>query len=606
MMIGGAGGAGMGPRGALHQFGSEREAVAFNPHVARRLLAFLRPYRLRMAVAITCMLVASGLNLLAPYLMKVLIDVHIAGKDIQGILRLSLILAGAYLGLYGVTAVQRYILSAVGQRVLRDLRQRLFEHLQALSLGFHDRTIAGVTISRVINDVGVINELLTQGLVTVIGDVALLAGIIAVMVSMSAPLALASFTVIPLMVLATVLFSRKARGAYRETRKSVAQVVGGLAEDISGMRVIQAFAQERRARTEFDEKNTENREAHVRAMSLSFIFLPSVEFLGMVATAIVLWFGGRLVAGDALTLGVVVAFLTYVTRFFQPIRELSQLYSTMQSAMAGGEQIFKLLDTEPAVKDRTDAREMPPIAGRVELSHVHLSYNEETQVLHDISFLIEPGRTIALVGPTGAGKTSIVNVIARFYEISSGAIVIDGTDIRTVTQQSLRRQMALVSQDPFLFAGTLRENIAFGKPEASEAEIRRAAASARADRFIDALPDGYETVVQEGAVNLSLGQRQLVSIARAILADPRILIMDEATSNVDTLTEALIQEGLLELFRARTSVVIAHRLSTIKHAHTIHVVDGGRIVESGSHDELLAAGGQYAELHRRQFVDVQE
>ena len=597
----GSGGMGMGPRGMLSSFASEHDGVAFDPHVTRRLLGFVRPYAGRMLVAFAFTVLVTALSLLAPYLLKVLVDTDIAGRDTDGILRTAAYLAATYLALYGATTAQRYILSFTGQRVLHDLRAKLFRHLQELDLAYHDRHIVGVTISRVINDVGVINELLTQGLITVIGDMLLLVGIVVVMVSMSPRLALYSFSVIPLMVVATLIFSRKARGAHRETRTSVAQVVGGLAEDISGMRVIQAFSQEGRAREEFDEKNATNREAHVRAMSLSFVFLPSVEFLGMLATAIVLFFGGMGVQSGVVTLGVVIAFLTYVMQFFQPIRELSQIYSTMQSAMAGGEQIFRLLDSEPSVRNRDDAITMPPIEGRIEFESVSFGYTD-VRVLHDVSLTIEPGETIALVGPTGAGKTSIANLIARFYEISDGAITIDGHDIRTVTQESLRRQMALVSQDPFLFAGSLRDNIRFGVPEATDDQVEQAARRARAHAFIRRLPDRYDTVVQEGASNLSVGQRQLVSIARAILADPRVLIMDEATSNVDTLTETLIQEGLEELFTGRTSVVIAHRLSTIQHATRIYVIDDGRIVEAGAHAELIATGGVYADLHRRQFV----
>lgn len=600
----GSTGAGMGPRGMLRSFATDVEGVAFDARIARRLLAFLRPYWKSMMVAVACMVLGSGLALLAPYLLKVLVDTHIAGRDVDGILRISLALAVVYTVVYGVSALQQYILSITGRKVLRDLRSRLFLHLQRIHIGYHDTHLVGVTVSRVMNDVAVINELISQGLVTVVGDLIKLVGIVVVMLSMSTRLALYSFSVIPMMVLATYIFSRKARGAYRKTRRSVAQVVGGLAEDISGMRVIQAFSQEGRARNEFDEKNSENREAHVRAMSLSFVFLPSVEFLGMLATAVVLWFGGRAVGAGTVTLGIVVAFLAYVTQFFQPIRELSQLYSTMQSAMAGGEQIFRLLDTEPAVKDMTGAQPMPQINGRIELEHVYFSYNKDVEVLHDISFAAEPGTMVALVGPTGAGKTSIANIIGRFYEIDSGAVLIDGTDIRTVTQRSLHEQMAMVAQDPFLFAGSVRHNILFGRPEATEDDLIAAATRAHAHGFITNLPYGYDTDVQEGAVNLSLGQRQLVSIARAILADPRVLIMDEATSNVDTLTESLIQEGLAELFRGRTSIVIAHRLSTVRHAERIFVIDNGCIVEDGAHDELVARNGIYASLYERQFVDL--
>jgi ABC-type multidrug transport system fused ATPase/permease subunit len=381
-------------------------------------------------------------------------------------------------------------------------------------------------------------------------------------------------------------------------------VVGDLAEDLSGMRVIQAFAQEDTSRERFDDVNRANRDANIAAMSLSFVFLPTVEFLGMLATGIVLWFGGMAVAADELTLGVVVAFLAYVSRFFEPVQELSRLYTTMQAAMAGGERVLALLDTEPEVRDAPDAIEMPVISGQVELRDVSFSYRGDTRVLHDVNLHVTPGQTVALVGPTGAGKTSIANIIARFYEVSEGAVEIDGIDVRSVTQRSLRRQMGLVPQDPFLFSGTIAGNVRFGRPAASDAEVEEAARMANAHEFILALPDGYDTEILEGGVNLSVGQRQLICIARAVLADPRILILDEATASVDTITEMLIQDALQRLLAGRTAVVIAHRLSTIQHADQICVVEAGRIVERGRHDELLARGGLYRDLYDRQFVDL--
>jgi ATP-binding cassette subfamily B multidrug efflux pump len=381
-------------------------------------------------------------------------------------------------------------------------------------------------------------------------------------------------------------------------------VVGNLAEDLSGMRVIQAFAQENSSQERFEKVNRTNRDAYVAALSLSFVFLPSVEFLGMLATAVVLWFGGTTVARGDLTLGVVVAFLAYVTRFFEPIQELSQLYTTVQAAMAGGERVLEVLDTQSDVLDRPEAIEMPRIAGRVELRQVSFSYDEQTMVLHDVSLLIEPGQTVALVGPTGAGKTSIANLVARFYDVTSGAVLIDGIDVRDVSQRSLRAQMGLVPQDPFLFSGSIAENISFGRPGASLEEIESAARLANAHDFITGLPDGYQTEVLEGGVNLSMGQRQLICIARAALADPRILILDEATASVDTVTEVLIQDAIARLFRGRSALVIAHRLSTILHADLICVVQGGRIVERGRHADLLAKGGIYQELYDKQFIDA--
>ncbi len=630
----GAAAAGMGPGGAIERFGEHRADRAFDLYIATRLLAYLRPHWRRMLAALALVLVSSALTLSAPYLIKIAIDENIARGDAAGLTQVALLLAGVFVGTYLTTAALQYLLSWVGQQVLATLRAQLFRHLQLLPLGYHDTHIVGVTISRVINDVSVINDLLSQGVVTFAGDAVVLIGIVGVMLSMSPRLALITFCVLPLMILATWLFARQAQVAFRQTRARIAAVVGDLAENISGMRVIQAFAQEETSLEHFDEVNRANRDAHVAAMTLSFIFLPTVEFLGILATGIVLWFGGLAVIGDELTLGVVVAFLAYVTRFFQPIQELSQLYTTMQAAMAGGERVLELLDTRPDVCDASNAPEMPPIVGRVELARVSFAYRsiehpsisatEDTEnteeksfsvpsvfpvapnyVLRDVNLVVEPGQTVALVGPTGAGKTSIANLIARLYDVTAGAVLIDGNNVRQVAQRSLRRQTGIVPQEPFLFAGTIADNIRFGHLDATPREIVDAARLANAHEFIAALPDGYATAIQEGGVNLSVGQRQLICIARAVLANPRILILDEATASVDTLTEMLIQDALARLLAGRTAIVIAHRLSTIRNADLICVVNDGCIVERGRHEELLAQGGLYRQLYERQFVESQ-
>ena len=596
---------GMGPRGIIEQFsgGDNQRGAAFNRRVVARLLAYLKPYTRQMGLAFLAMLVVSALTLLTPYLLKVAVDQYIALGDRAGLARISLLTAATFIGLYLATAGQQYMLSWVGQRVLANLRSALFRHLQQLSLGYHDTHIVGVTVSRVMNDVATINELLSQGVITLVGDTLILVGIVVIMLTMSPRLALLTFIVLPLMLGVTLWFSRRARVAFRETRTRVARVVGDLAEDIAGVRVIQAFGQEGSSQERFTQVNEANRNAHINAMTLSFIFLPAIEFLGVLSTAIVLWFGGRAVAGGEVTLGVLVAFLSYVTRFFQPVQELSRLYTTMQAAMAGGEQVLKLLDTTPEVQDQPGAAELPPAVGQVTFDHVSFRYRPELpEVLHDINLTIQPGQTVALVGPTGAGKTSIGNLIPRFYDVSEGAVLIDGVDVRTVTQHSLHNQIGLVPQDSFLFSGSLAENIRFGRPEASDEEVEQAARLANAHDFIIAKPDGYLTRVQEGAANLSVGQRQLVCIARAILTDPRILILDEATSNVDSLTESLIQDALRKLLHGRTAVVIAHRLSTIRSADLICVVQEGQIVEQGQHEELLARGGAYSALYQRQFA----
>lgn len=600
---------GMGPRGALDRFGNTDGAVGevYNPQVVRRMLTYLLPYRWQMIAAFILMLVQSGTTLLIPYLLKIAIDENITGGNLSGLHLTALAIAGSFIMLYFSTLGEGYLLSWVGQRVLATLRAQLFRHLQALPIGYHDTHIVGVTVSRVINDVAEINELLSQGLITLLGDLLVLVGIIIVMMSMSPALALLTFIVIPLMLLATYLFSRQARTAFRETRSRVAAVVGDLAEGINGIRAIQAFSQENTSQERFERINVANRDTYINAMSLSFIFLPSIEFLGMLSTVIVLGFGGWAVIQGQVTIGILVAFLSYTTRFFQPIQELSRLYTTLQSAMAGGEQVLRLLDTPPSVADLPDAQTLPVIHGKVELKDVSFSYNTDSpEVLHKVNMTIQPGETVALVGPTGAGKTTIANLVGRFYDATEGAVLIDGYDLRQVTQASLRSQVRLVPQDPFLFSRSIGENIRFGKPDAGQDEVIAAAKLANAHEFIAALPDGYETRILEGGVNLSVGQRQLLSIARAVLADPRILILDEATANIDTVTESLIQNALENLLQARTAIVIAHRLSTIREADCIYVVDDGRIVEQGKHNDLLDRKGLYSELHARLFVDAGE
>jgi ABC-type multidrug transport system fused ATPase/permease subunit len=602
----GVSGSGMGPRNAMETFaeGDGVRGQVFNQRVVTRMLIYLRPFMKMMALAFVAMLVVSGLTLSVPYLLKVTVDTYISRGDQAGLIRISLWTAAAYIALYGATWAEQYLLSLVGQRMLANIRRDLFHHLQELSLSYHDTHIVGVTVSRVINDVATINDLLSQGIITLIGDLFVLVGIVVVMLGMNLRLALLTFTVLPLMLLVTAWFSRRARVAFRETRNSVARVVGGLAEDIAGVRVIQAFGQEDTTQENFTAVNEVNRQANISAMTLSFIFLPAIEFLGILATAIVLWFGGRAVTGGTVTLGVLVAFLSYVTRFFQPVQELSRMFTTLQSAMAGGEQVVKLLDTVPDVLDPPDAVDLPTVAGHVQFEHVSFRYRPELpEVLHDVCLDIQPGQTVALVGPTGAGKTSIGNLIARFYDASQGTVRIDGMDVRSLKQRQLHRQIGLVPQDSFLFSGTLADNIRFGRPEAAQEEVERAAKLANAHEFIMAKPDGYATRIQEGASNLSVGQRQLVCIARAILTDPRILVLDEATSNVDSMTESLIQDALRTLLHGRTAVVIAHRLSTIRGADLICVVQDGRIVEQGKHEELLARAGAYAALYQRQFAE---
>ncbi len=599
---------GMGPRSALENFGgNQREGEMFNREVVKRMLQYLKPHRWKMIAALFLTLMESGLTLLTPYLMKVAIDQYIIPADFPGLVRIVIIIVVVFVGLFFVSASQRYVVSLVGQRMLATVRSDLFRHLQRLQQGYHDRTIVGVTVSRVINDVAEINELFSQGIITLIGDFLVLIGIIVVMLTMSPKLALITFIVLPLMVIATWWFSRQAKKAFRETRSKVAAVVGDLAEDLSGMRVIQAFAQEKASQERFDKVNVENRNAYINAMSLSFVFLPAIEFLGMLATGIVLWFGGRFVISEEVTLGVMVAFLSYVTRFFNPIQELSRMYTTLQSAMAGGEQVLKLLDTPIEVADRADAVDLEKVEGEIEFRNVTFRYREDTPtVLENINLKIPPKKIVAIVGPTGAGKTTIANLVARFYDVTEGAVLLDGLDLRKIKQRSLRQYVRIVSRDPFLFSRSIEENIRYGIPSASIEEVIAAAKMANAHSFISQMPDGYQTRIQEGGVNLSVGQRQLLTIARAILTDPKVLILDEATANIDTITEVLIQQALERLLFERTAIVIAHRLSTVRKADWIYVIDQGQIREQGTHNELLEQKGMYFDLYERQFVDAEK
>jgi ABC-type multidrug transport system fused ATPase/permease subunit len=525
----------------------------------------------------------------------------VARRDILGLSFISAGYALTVLISWASQGNQTYIMALVAQQVLSKLRAELFEKINRLPLGFHDRHESGVTMSRIVNDVAVFQELLTQGVVNVVVDLLLLVGIVAIMLAMSPKLALLTFSVIPIMVIATIVFTQRARGAFLRTRETIGEVAAGFQENVSGVRVVQAFAREEVSQGRFERINRGNLNANLFAVALSSAYPPVVEFTGMTATAVVLFFGSFAVMTGEVTLGVVVAFLTYITRFFQPIRELSMVYTLFQQAMAAGEKIFELMDHPLEIEDKPDAKPLPPIQGRVEFDHVHLSYRVGTPVLRDVSFVAEPGKTIALVGPTGAGKTSIASLLARFYEVTEGRVLVDGIDIRDVTMTSLRRQMGFVPQDPFLFTGSIADNIRFGRLDATDEEVVEAAKLANAHEFIMRLPEGYATQVYERGQNYSQGQRQLIAFARAVLANPRILILDEATASVDTRTEALIQAALARVLEGRTSFVIAHRLSTIRNADMVMVVEQGEIVERGSHRELLSRDGKYRHLYLMQY-----
>jgi ABC-type multidrug transport system fused ATPase/permease subunit len=596
MRLGGGGGGG----GGMSHY-TDVTGKVFDAKIGRRLLAYIRPYSLAVAWAALMVIASALFGLAGPYLLKVAIDTNIAQSDIHGLVITMLLFLLAQTGTFITAAQQTYWVNLVGQKVLNTLRYQMTTHLMGLSLDYYGKHEAGAIMSRVTNDVSVVNDFISSGLLNLLSDVLTLIGIIVVMLLLDARLALLSFAILPLMIVATVIFTIRSKRAYRLTRQRIGDVNASLQENLSGVRVTQSFARETVSERNFDLINQENRRANIQAVAISASFLPAVDILSIIATAIVLWVGGALVLGHQLTLGVVVAFLTYVTRFYQPIRDLSQIYNTFQAAMAGGERIFEMLDEQPKVKEPPDARPLPEVQGRVRFEHVNFAYVPGVPVLKDVNFVADPGRTIALVGPTGAGKSSIMNLLSRFYDVDSGAITIDGIDIRDVTLPSLRSQMGIVLQDTFLFSGTVADNIRYGRLDATDEEVEQAARLANAHAFVSQLPDGYATPVMERGQNFSVGQRQLLSFARALLADPRVLVLDEATSSVDVRTELLLQDALHTLLKGRTSFVIAHRLSTVIDADLLLVIDHGEIVERGTHRELIAKRGRYFEIASKQF-----
>ncbi len=578
----------------------EDSHAEYNREVVRRLMGFIRPYALPMLGALVLMLINAGAMVAGPYLIKIAIDDGLSAGNVAVLRNASLAYLGVALAQWVAIYLRVNVMARVGQSIIYDLRARIFEHLQALSLEFFSRHSVGRIITRTINDVGVLREFFTWAILAVARDLFDLFGAVFAMLSMDWRLSLLAFTVLPVMAWMTAVFRRKSRAKYRQVRAATSWVSSVLAENINGVRVVQAFSREDYNYAYFRQQpNLYHRQSKLEAARLSAIFLPGIDLLGALATAIVVGVGGAAALGGDITAGILVAFTLYINRFFEPIRDLSRRFDTFQSAMAGGERIFALLDTPIQVQDAPDAVEMPPIRGEVRFDGVSFRYDEEDAwVLRDINVHVGAGETVALVGETGAGKTTFIKLLARFYDPTEGRILVDGIDIRTVTQASLRSQMGLVLQEPFLFNGTVGENIAFGRLEATQEEVEAAARAVGLHDFIAALPQGYDTPVHEGGLRLSVGQRQLVSFARALLADPRILILDEATSSVDTQTEQIIQRALERLLHGRTAFVIAHRLSTVVNADRILVIHDGRIVEEGTHAELLALGGRYAALHR--------
>ena len=570
----------------------------------RTLAELIAPYRARTILSVFSLLAATATALAPPFLAKYALDDAIRTSGQGRITLVVVIFLAAGLANWGMTYAQTYLTGWVGERMLADLRSHLFRHLQRLSLGFYERHRAGVIISRLTNDVEALDQLVTDGVSSLVQNTLTLVGTAILLFVLDWRLALATLAVIPLMSVGTAIFRTHSARAYRQVRERLGLVTATLAEDIAGMRVVQAFTREQASISNFREISDRYRQSNQQTVLLNGIYFPFVDLLSTVALAVVLGYGGHLYFQGAVTIGTLFAFMLYVQNFFDPVQQLSQLYGTFLSATAALDKITDVLDEEPEVRDRPAAVELPAVRGHVRFESVRFAYGRGDEVLHGIDLDVPAGTTVALVGHTGAGKSTIAKLLARFYDPTHGRITIDGVDLRDVTQASLRRQLGVVPQEGFLFAGTVRENIAFGRPDATMEQIVAATLAVGAHDFIERLEDAYETELGERGSRLSLGQRQLVAFARALLADPRILVLDEATSSVDIGTERRIEVALRQLLAGRTAFVIAHRLSTIRDADVIVVLEHGRVVEQGSHDELITRDGLYTSLYGDWAVDV--
>ncbi len=572
----------------------------------RRLSDYLKPYHGRLLLVAALVVLATILGLVGPALLGRAIDQYVVYHDIDGLLNIALVMVAIYLAQGLFTAIHGIIMTRVGQHFVADIRAALFRHFQALSMDYHDRHRTGDLMSRISNDSETINQILSNGLIQFTTNVLSLGGIMVAMLLLNLPLAIGTLIILPIMLWITRQVTERTRVAFRGMQKNLGVLNAVMEENITGIRAVQAYAQEDAAIAQFQDASEAYRAVGIRADFITAALGPMFTTMMILTVAATALLGGWLALQDIVSVGALATFVVYIMNFFRPMRGIAMVYNQLQSALAGAERIFAVLDATPTVTDEPGAQPLRNIRGAVSFDRVSFAYEPGVMVLEDISLEVAPGATIALVGPTGAGKTTIISLLSRFYDVSRGSISIDGVDIRAVTQNSIRQQLGIVLQDTFLFSGTVMENIRYGRLDATDAEVIEAAKLANADGFIHLLPRGYATQVSEKGHNFSQGQRQLLAIARAILADPRILILDEATSSVDTRTEIHIQEALLRLLEGRTAFVIAHRLSTIRNADQVLVVNDHRIIERGAHDELLAAGGFYHQLYMSQYHRLEE
>ena len=588
---------------ALHDYSDEEQDIGkvYDRVLMRRLLSYLKPYKLQLLI-IGLLIVGNTLSrLVGPYLMQVAIDRHITPGVLDGLSTIAIFLVLGLVSEFVFSYFEEYRMQMIGQHAMHDLRQTLFSHLQRLDVQFFDKNPVGRLMTRVMGDVQVLNELFASGVITVFANLLNILGIMGAMLLYNWRLALVAFTVIPIIFGATLVYQIYSRRAFREQRKQLARINAFLQENIVGMTTMKLFAQERRSYLRFNERNRKYLSANLKSIFYFSIFHPLIEVMASLATAVIIWYGGGQIVQGALSFGVLVAFIRYAERIFWPIRELSEKYTIFQNAMASSERIFQLLDTQPAIVSAVPKSGSETLKGEIEFRNVWLAYNDDNYVLRDVSFKVKPGEKVALVGHTGAGKTSIINLLCRFYEINKGQILIDGVDIREMNLEELREAISIVQQNIFLFSDSIERNISLGNPSISSEQVARASRDVHLDRFVQKMPEVYGTEIKEDGAGLSVGQKQLVAFARALASDPSILILDEATSSVDTETEILIEDALSRLMENRTSVVIAHRLSTIQNADKIIVMHRGEIRETGTHNELLQKGGIYYRLYQLQY-----